>query len=230
MGAVHRYSITESLKSGVDFYISISKASASITASSSVVSSAIKISKANALIDITSQVFAGKVIHNASTVVSSVSSVLVRQPIIFNPSGVDTGMIRTLVLIDGKPITNHNRLISQNISLSVVDNSNWNAQRGRYYKKSSKAGREQFNLSWRFLPNFREKTVDQGYARDYLASIASDPDVHTLKIINQDESGTTPYTEESYTVFVRSYDESLVRRDLSDGVYYFDCQLALEEV
>ena len=74
-----------------------------------------------------------------------------------------------------------------------------------------------------------EKTVDTRHGRDYIASVSEDPDVHVLKVINQDQNGLTPYTETSYNVFVRSYSETLIRRDLSDGVYYFDCSLTLEE-
>ena len=74
-----------------------------------------------------------------------------------------------------------------------------------------------------------DKTVDTRHGRDYIASISEDPDVHVLKVINQDQNGLTPYTETSYNVFVRSYSETLLRRDLADGVYYFDCNLTLEE-
>jgi DNA-dependent RNA polymerase auxiliary subunit epsilon len=74
-----------------------------------------------------------------------------------------------------------------------------------------------------------EKTVDSRHARDYISIVSEDPDVHILKVINQDQNGLTPYTESTYNVFVRSYSETLIRRDLSDGVYYFDCSLTLEE-
>jgi hypothetical protein len=57
-----------------------------------------------------------------------------------------------------------------------------------------------------------------------------DPDVHTLTIINQDENGVTPYTEENVMVFVSTFSENLIRRDLVDDVYYFDCSMTLEEV
>jgi hypothetical protein len=73
------------------------------------------------------------------------------------------------------------------------------------------------------------QTVDTRHGRDYIASISEDPSVHVLKVINQDQNGLTPYTETSYNVFVRSYSETLLRRDLSNGVYYFDCNLTLEE-
>ena len=57
-----------------------------------------------------------------------------------------------------------------------------------------------------------------------------DADTHTLTVISQDEDGITPYTEENVTVFVSSFSENLIRRDLINDVYYFDCALALEEV
>ena len=57
-----------------------------------------------------------------------------------------------------------------------------------------------------------------------------DADTHTLTIINQDENGLTPYTEETVSVFVSAFSENLIRRDLVDNVYYFDCSMTLEEV
>lgn len=153
----------------------------------------------------------------------------INQPIRFSPSFVDYGSIRTFLILDNKPLTNHNRQLDVSLSPSFIENRNWNNRKSRYYKMESNAGRKTFNLSWRFLPNFMDKTVDTRHARDYISSISEDPDVHILKIINQDESGLTPYTEAAYNVFVRSYSETMIRRDLSDGVYYFDCNLTLEE-
>ena len=80
------------------------------------------------------------------------------------------------------------------------------------------------------LPNSLEDTVDLRHGRDFLNSISEDPDSHVLKVLNQDENGLTAYTETSYTVFVRSYSETLVRRYLNEGVYLYDCSLTLEEV
>jgi hypothetical protein len=63
-----------------------------------------------------------------------------------------------------------------------------------------------------------------------LKDAAMDSDIHTLTIINQDENGITPYTEESVSVFITNFNEKLLRRDLVSGVYYFDCAMTLEEV
>lgn len=157
------------------------------------------------------------------------SRVLTNPPVVFNPSRIDSSLIRSLLLIDGKPISEHNRTFDESLSYKFIENKNWNNKKLRYYKNSSQAGKKTFNINWKFLPNFRDNTVDYRYARDYLKMIANDPDVHILKIINQDETGANAYTETSYNVFVSSYSETLIRRDLSNGVYYFDCSITLQE-
>jgi hypothetical protein len=168
-------------------------------------------------------------IVDAAATVAILTKVNVNQPIRFSPSFIDYSSIKTFLLIDNKPITNHNRKLDVSLSASYIENINWNNKKNRYYKSGSRSGRKTFSLSWNFLPNFMEKTVDTRHGRDYILSISEDPDVHILKIINQDENGLTPYTESTYNVFVRSYSETLIRRDISDGVYYFDCNLTLEE-
>ena len=240
-----------------DSVVSVSVSAMKIAKSSTVIGSvltpsffAIKTTKAHTDIAISasSQILVGKIVkalsssNIASTVdfsvkeinlASSAINIIVRsninQPLKFSPSFIDYSSIRTFLLIDNKPITNHNRQLDVSLSPSYIENRNWNNTKSRYYKTVSSSGRKTFSLSWNFLPNFMEKTVDTRHGRDYIASVSEDPDVHVLKIINQDEDGITPYTEVSYNVFVRSYSETLIRRDLSDGVYYFDCSLTLEE-
>lgn len=170
-----------------------------------------------------------KEILSAESSINILSAILLNPPIKFTPGLVDSSSIRTLLMIDDKPITNHNRNIDISLTPIFIENRNWNNKSRRYYKRSASSGKSTFSLSWNFLPNYREKTVDQRYARDYLLELAEDNDIHTLKIINQDEDGVTPYTETTYNVFIKSYSESLIRRDLIDGVYYFDCNLTLEE-
>jgi hypothetical protein len=45
-----------------------------------------------------------------------------------------------------------------------------------------------------------------------------------------DETGTTPYSETSYNVLVKDYSETLIRRDIPNDVYFWDCSMSLEEV
>lgn len=147
----------------------------------------------------------------------------------FSPSFIDSSLIKTFLILDDKPLTAHNRSFEISLSPSFIENTNWNNKKNRYYKRSSQSGRKTFSLSWKYLPNSKTYAVDGRHSRDFIQSVADDPDVHVLKIVNQDESGLTPPTETSYNVFVRSYSEKLIRRHIDENVYFFDCSLTLEE-
>ena len=144
-------------------------------------------------------------------------------------TGVDSSSIRTLLLLDGKPLTNQNRTLNISSMPVFIENRNWAGNSSRYYKNQTSADKKSFSINWRFIPNFREKTVDERHSRDYLRKLSLDPDVHELRIINQDSDGVTPYTETVYNVFIKDFSENLIRRDIVDNVYYFDCSIALEE-
>jgi hypothetical protein len=212
------------------FAIKITKDRANLSMSMSVSANPIKQSLGKTSISIHSTATSSvKEINLAYSSISILSRARIISPVRFSPNFIDGTSIRTLVVLDGKPLTNHNRELNIQESPVFVQNSNWNNRKSRYYKIADRSGRKTFSLSWSFLPNFMEKTVDSRHARDYISIVSEDPDVHVLKVINQDQNGLTPYTESTYNVFVRSYSETLIRRDLSDGVYYFDCSLTLEE-
>lgn len=209
----------------------IAKASAYSEFASSLLSNSIKISKAS----VTSNPFLSTGFHSTNITFlrqqfSIVSRTIVNPPIRFSPNYIDESSIRTLLILDGKPLTNHSRKFDISLSPLFVETTNWNNKRNRYYKRSSTSGRKTFNISWSSLPNSMDKTADSRHGRDYIHSIAEDPDSHELKIINQNESGTTAYTESTYTVFVKEYSETLTRRYISEGVYLYECNLSLEEV
>lgn len=140
----------------------------------------------------------------------------------------DTEQIRPLFIIDGKPLTEHNRTTSTSVLQSFSENKNWKASRGRYYKTGSP--RKTFSIRWSMLPGDRTQTVDLKFGRDKIREIASDPDIHVLKFLEMDSDGTTPYTETVYNVIVKGYNESLIRRDVDRDLYLWDCNLELEEV
>jgi hypothetical protein len=144
-------------------------------------------------------------------------------------TGVDSSSIRTLLLLDGKPLTNQNRTLNISSLPVFIENRNWAGNSSRYYKNQTSADKKSFSINWRFIPNFREKTVDERHSRDYLRKLSLDPDVHELRIVNQDSDGITPYTETVYNVFIKDFSENLIRRDIVDNVYYFDCSISLEE-
>lgn len=190
-----------------------------------------KIAKASASSNITAiTAFHSTLISYMRQQVSIQSRIIINAPIRFSPSYIDETSIRTLLILDGKPLTNHQRKLDISLVPNFVETVNWNNKKNRYYKRESTSGRRQFTIAWRDLPNAMDDTVDSRHGRDFLHSIAEDPDAHELKIINQNESGTTPYTESTYTVFVRDYSETLTRRYISEDVYLYECNLSLEEV
>ena len=173
----------------------------------------------------------GKEISLAVVSINALTPTLFVNLIKFRANGtIDTSNYQTLFVIDGSPLTNQGRTFSSDLSQVIVENKNWNNEKSRYYKRSGSAGRKTFTLAWTYLPNSRQDTVDRRHARDFLKGIANDPDVHTLKMINDDSNNTTPYTETQYQVFIKDYSETLLRRDLINGVYYWDCNMTLEEV
>lgn len=175
------------------------------------------------------KVVVGKEILFAKISVGITSNVIFVTPIRFSPSIVeDTQSIRTLLLLDDKPLTEHNRTFSMSVNKSFVENNNWNNSRNRYYKTNGT--RRSLSISWSFVPNNRENTVDLKFGRDMIKRIATDPDVHTLRYLNIDSDGTTPYTEQQFDVIVKNYSEKLIRRDLDSDVYFWDCNLELEEI
>jgi hypothetical protein len=157
---------------------------------------------------------------------------IVVKPIRFSANVVsDNTIIRNLLLLDNKSLTNQTRTFAINATPKFIENENWQGNVSRYYKNTSasKGAKRTFNLDWSFIPNEASFTVDLRESRNFLKQIAQDSDVHSLTIINQDVNGVTPYTEDDIDVFITSYSETLIRRDLSSESYYFSCNMVLEE-
>lgn len=233
----------------------ISIASIAIDNSSNIVVISTKIAKALASITPTSNVAVlGTLIKYASATISGSANLSVVGDIVLitakinnlfgntqitvqvvrfsNSITADSTLIRTLLMLDGIPLTNQNRQFDISVTPIFVENINWQGDASRYYKNTSanSGGKRIFNLQWRFIPNYENKTVDLRASRNYINKKSKDADVHTLTILKQDEAGTTPYTEENVDVLITNYSENLIRRDLVDDVYYFDCSMSLEEV
>lgn len=171
----------------------------------------------------------GREVLLADISIQIVSDIILPGTTRFGPSVLeDVETIRTLISIDGKPLSEHNRKFSSSIIQSFIENRNWASARSRYYKSSN--GRKTFSINWTMLPSLRDQTVDKRFGRDKVHEIATDPDVHTLKLLNFDSDGTTPYTETEYNVLVKSYSENLIRRDINNNMYLWDCAIELEEV
>ncbi len=213
----------------------IASAVANLSASAGLSSLATKITKAASVLTSSLHLsIAGDIsLATIRIVLQEVGALAVKTPIVFAQnvaSGIDSSIYRTLILLDGKPLTIHNRKIDMGVDQIFTETVNWNNRKTRYYKSNARAGRRIFNMSWSWLPNSVNYTVDGNSGRDFIKNIAEDPRHHILKIINIDETGATPYTETSYNVLVKDYNETLIRRDIPNDVYFWDCAMSLEEV
>jgi len=211
----------------------IQQGASQVSISSSLTALATKVRTASVSINaISLTVTAGKEILFANISIPISGASLIANTIKFAVNNnIDTAGYRTLFVLDNKPLTNQGRTLTSDLSMDFIESKNWNNTKSRYYKRQQLTNptRRTFSLTWTYLPSSRYDTVDKRYARDYIKSIASDPDVHTLKMLNNDSDGNDPYTETEYNVFVRGYSESLIRRDLISEVYFWECSMTLEE-
>jgi hypothetical protein len=164
-----------------------------------------------------------------SFAIGSSSSVLVSSVNILKSAVLeDTSDIKPMFSIDSIPLSEHNRKTSFSNNINSISNERANGRRGVYFNVSN--NKRTFSIDWSFLPGKQNNTVDLGAGRDFIKKIADDPRSHTLKIRNLNANGLTSYTEESYNVLVVSYSEDLIRRDLNNDEYYWNCSISLQEV
>jgi len=128
--------------------------------------------------------------------------------------------IANLLSINNTELTAHNRKVSIAEQISANDIDLASGHRRRFYTKNKK----QFNLTWSYLPNLANKTVDNRAARDFLFGIANTSNYVSISIQLDPNSSF-----EQYNCYVDSYSESLIRRDLSTGCVYYDVSMALTE-
>lgn len=125
-----------------------------------------------------------------------------------------------LISINGEPITEHNRKTSIEVAQSGADIELHAGRLKRYYKKNKQI----FNLDFSYLPNTHEKTVDGRKGRDYLNSIAKIRGTVTVSIKLDPEGGY-----DTYSCYVISYSERLIRRDIPNNCEYYDITMTLEQ-
>lgn len=209
----------------------IRKASVSMSANSAVTATALKIVKTNNIL--TTQT--ATITLTASTLrdfpnVSFTANSDLTAPniIVFKTSSRYPGVLLSMIDLDGKPLTVQGRKFSSSFSGKFIEKINWNNTKSRYYKSSS-GGKQKFKISWEWLPADKDDTIDKRFARNFIKDIADDPDVHTLKIYSYGTNSGDIFEEDVYNVFVTSYTEDLVRRDLSSGVYFWKCDIDMEE-
>mgnify|MGYP001594915133 CR=1 FL=1 len=122
--------------------------------------------------------------------------------------------------LDGRILTAHNRKLSISVNYVYDDVQLLSGNKRRFLK----GVKQSFKLDWQFLPSKSEKTVDGQYGRDYLKSLVGNRQMLSFFIQDKpNDAGTT------YTVFIESYNEDLVRRELMTGTHFYNVSLVLKE-
>lgn len=167
--------------------------------------------------------------YNASSSISTSAKVLVSSiDILRAGTNEDSRDIKPFFILDNIPLSEHNRVFSFSQIPKYSVNTNWSGNSSVYFKTSK--NKASFNIEWSFLPGKRDNTVDFHAGRDVVKALCSDPRSHTLKIRNLDTNGLTAHTNQQYNVLVMDYSETLIRRDLNNNEYYWNCSVSFQEI
>ncbi len=131
----------------------------------------------------------------------------------------DTYII-SLFSIDGTEITEHNRKFTNS---PIINASPVELDAGinkRYIKKN----KESYSLSFYYLPNASNKSVDGRAARDFLKSVALTPGKKNIKI----KLSPVDPIQDIY-VYVTGYSETLIKREVDNECAYYDVSINFEE-
>lgn len=128
--------------------------------------------------------------------------------------------ITHLLIINGEQITEHGRTFDLSYKFNSVDLDLANGNKKRFIKNNKNI----YNLSFKYLPTKQEKTIDGRKGRDFLYTLARTPSSATLSI-KLDPSEPFYNT----TVYINSYSETLIRRDIPGQCAYYDVTMSLSE-
>lgn len=131
----------------------------------------------------------------------------------------DTYII-SLFSINGIEITEHNRRYSGGQTINASDVELDAGINKRYIKKN----KENFSISFSYLPNSANKTVDGRVARDFLKTVAETPGKKTILI---KLSPVDPV--KTLLSYVSSYNETLIKREVDQECAYYDVTISFEE-
>ena len=122
--------------------------------------------------------------------------------------------------VNSTEITNHNRRHSMNQDMSTNDIETAGGRIKRFYKNNKRS----MDLSFSYLPNNTDKTVDGRAGRDFLYNLALNGPY--VSVSYQDRPSGPTYT---FNGFINDYSERLIRRDLQTQCSYYDVNLRIEE-
>ena len=126
--------------------------------------------------------------------------------------------VANLIQLGGYEFTDQGRTWSEQREEKFVEVELANGNIVRYVK----AIKHKWTLDWKWMPNAGSATYDNKNARDILWNLVQQGT--TLSFVLRRNIDLTAST---YTVFVDTYSEDLIRRD--SGIYYYNVKLELKE-
>lgn len=132
-------------------------------------------------------------------------------------------MASNMISLGGTELTDDGRSFDENMDPRIVQNELANGSLRRY----NKAQKRKFSMSWEYMPNSSTHTSDKKGGRDALRALAFSGNSLTLLVRNIASASST---YETYTVFVESYSEKMMRRDVVSSSYLYNVNLSLVEV
>jgi hypothetical protein len=128
--------------------------------------------------------------------------------------------ITHLVVLNNEEITEHGRVFQASVVTASSDIELANGNKRRFIKNAKNT----YTLSYTWIPNIPEHTVDGRKARDFLYSVATTSAAIPFSV-------KTDPAEPFYNtyVYVESYNETLVRRDIASKCSYYNLDISLKE-
>jgi hypothetical protein len=125
-----------------------------------------------------------------------------------------------LIKINGTEVTEHGRTFSSSVDVNSSDVLLNNGTSRRYIKTAKNS----YSLSFNYLPNNTDKTIDGRVGRDFLVSLMSTRAKLSFSVKldpNENFYNTNVYAD--------SYSETLVRRDMANSCSYYNIQINFKE-
>jgi hypothetical protein len=126
------------------------------------------------------------------------------------------------VWLDSIPLTDQGRApVSVNREEKFAESELANSSKRRYFK----GVKNTWSLSWTYLPDEDEQTIDGCAARKTLIELLGNRGKdHVLRFYNK------AWDYEEYPVFCENYSETLIRRDSSSGIFFWEVQTSFCEI
>jgi hypothetical protein len=125
------------------------------------------------------------------------------------------------IWIDSVPLTDQGREpVTVEREEKFSENELASSLKVRYFRGVKKS----WNMSWQFLPDTAEQTIDNGAARREINQLLGiDGKDHVLRFYDKD------WAYEEYFVFCDYYSEELIRRDPTSGTFFWNVSIGFIE-